>query len=199
VRQRRGEHPWACRSDHEGRPARRSRQQHRVGDRLVGTAEGHALAVEERPDDLQRLGEALDAMVEGDPECVVLGLVPARAEREHQPAAGQLVDRRSRARQQPRAAERGAGDERPDRDALGDAGEPGEQCPRVPRPALGPAVAAVEEVVADPDRVEADLLRRARHGDVLGPAHDALDLRKLDPDAKRTHWRRSLATVTSRA
>jgi hypothetical protein len=49
--------------------------------------------------------------------------------------------------------------------------------------ALRPAVAAVEEVVAHPDRVEADLLDGSRHGRILGPARVALDLRQLHPDA----------------
>jgi hypothetical protein len=68
-------------------------------------------------------------------------------------------------------------DEWPDPHAVGHTGEAGEQRPGVPRPALAPAVAPVEQVVADPQRVEADLLGRARHRDVLGPADVALDLR----------------------
>jgi hypothetical protein len=38
-------------------------------------------------------------------------------------------------------------------------------------------------MIADPDRVEADGLRRLGHRQVLRPADLPLDLRKLDPDA----------------
>ena len=41
---------------------------------------------------------------------------------------------------------------------------------------------AVEQVVADPDRVEAARLRRPRHREVLRPADLALDLGELDAD-----------------
>ena len=49
-------------------------------------------------------------------------------------------------------------------------------------PALAPAVPAVEQMVADPDRVEAALLRRPRHRCQLGAADDPLDLGQLDAD-----------------
>jgi class 3 adenylate cyclase len=57
-----------------------------------------------------------------------------------------------------------------------------QQRPRFPRTALLAAVSAVEQMVAEPDRVETDLLSRARHRQVLRPAHLALDLRKLNAD-----------------
>ncbi len=50
----------------------------------------------------------------------------------------------------------------------------------------GPRVVAVgetvEEVIAQPDRVEAELLRLAGHRDDLAPADLAFDLRQLDAD-----------------
>jgi len=79
--------------------------------------------------------------------------------------------------------EPGAGDERPQPDARGRRGERAEQRPRLPRRALRLAVVPVEQVVADPDRVEPALLRGAGHGPVLGPADLALHLRELDADA----------------
>ena len=39
---------------------------------------------------------------------------------------------------------------------------------------------SIQQVVADPDRVEPDLLGRPRHREVLGPAHLALDLGELN-------------------
>jgi alpha-beta hydrolase superfamily lysophospholipase len=44
------------------------------------------------------------------------------------------------------------------------------------------AADAVEQMVAEPDRRETDLLGRARHRQVLRPAHVALDLRKLNAE-----------------
>src|SRR5215210_2246275 len=130
-------------------------------------------------------------MIERDPERAELLLVPAGAEPEHEAVAGHLRD-------QPRRVEGGAGNQRPELDPLRGRGERAEQRPRLPRPALGRPVAAIEEMVADPDRVEARLLGSRRHGDELGPRHEALDLRKLDPDAgwSRGHGR-SLCTVLS--
>ena len=49
------------------------------------------------------------------------------------------------------------------------------------------AVVPVEQVVAEPDRVEARRLGGERHGGVLGPAHVALDLGQLHADAERRH------------
>src|SRR5215213_4553064 len=83
-------------------------------------------------------------------------------------------------------------------------GERGKQRPRLPRPALRPAVAAVEQVVAEPDRVEAGRVGRPGHGQVLGPAHVALDLGELDADAQGPHaaaslarWRRCAASCST--
>ena len=121
-------------------------------------------------------------MVERQAERAELLLVPAGAERGDEAAAAQLVDGRSLSREDSRRVERRARDERPELDALGDPGEPGERRPAVPRPALAAPVAAVEQVVADPERVEAALFRRARHRRELVATHDALDLRQLNAD-----------------
>jgi hypothetical protein len=85
--------------------------------------------------------------------------------------------------------EPGAGDERAEADALGRGRQRRQLRPGVPRPALGPAVAAVEQVVAEPDRVEAAGLGRARDRQQLGPADIALDLRQLDTDPR---WRNTI-------
>ena len=53
-------------------------------------------------------------------------------------------------------------------------------------PRSGSSVVAIEQVVAEPDRVEPDLLRGQRHRAVLGPAHVALDLGQLHSNAQRS-------------
>ena len=80
----------------------------------------------------------------------------------------------------------GARHERPQGDALGGAGQGGPHGPHLPRPALVPVLAAVQQVVAQPDRVEPDLLGGACEVDVLGPADLAFDLGELDTDAQGT-------------
>ncbi len=121
-------------------------------------------------------------MVERQAEGAELLLVPARTEGRHEPAAAQLVDRRDLPRQDPGRVERRAGDERAERDPLGDAGQPGERRPAVPRATLRTPVPAVEQVVADPDGIEAALLRSVGHRRELVAAHDPLHLGELDPD-----------------
>jgi hypothetical protein len=158
-------------------PARRREQDHVIrAVELAGQAD--ALGVEQAADDREGLREARDAAVIRDAEGVELAPVPAGAEAEDEAPAADLVDRRRHLGDQPRRVKAGAGDQRPDRHARRGRGQRGHQRPRLPRPAV-----LIEQVVADPDRVEPDLLGGARHVQVLGPAHDALDLRELDADA----------------
>src|SRR4051812_43219496 len=123
-------------------------------------------------------------MIERQPERAELLLVPARSERGDEPASTQLVDGGRLPREDAGRVERSAGYERPQLDALGDLCEPGEGRPAVPGTALDAAVAAIEEVVADPDRVEAALFRRARHRGELVAPHHAFHLGKLNADAE---------------
>ena len=182
VRERRRKQTRPGPADHQlGRPCRR-RQQDCILEAVERTVERYALAREQAPDLVERLLEARDAAVEGQPERAELLLVPARAERHPKPPAAHLVDRRSSAREQRRRAERGASDERPELDAARDGGDRREHRPAVPRPALAATVAAVEQMVADPDRVEAGLLGGQRQRAKLGPAHLTLDLGELDAD-----------------
>ena len=183
VRQRDRQHARPVAADHQRRAPRGRRQQHGVLGLPEASRERDALAREQPAHDRERLLEARDAVVVRDPERPVLLLVPAGAEAEHEAAAADLVDRRRHLRDQARRVEARAGDERAEPHPLGRGGQRREQRPRLPRTALGPAVAAVEQVVADPDRVEAALLGRARHREVLGPAHVALGLGELDADS----------------
>jgi hypothetical protein len=47
-------------------------------------------------------------------------------------------------------------------------------------------IAAVQEMIADPNRIEPNL-RRPCHSHVLRPSDQALDFRQLNTDAKRAH------------
>ena len=114
-----------------------------------------------------------------------LGLVPAGAEAEDEAAAAQLVDRGGLLGEQGRVVEVRAGDERPELDPRRRGGDRGQQRPRLPRPAGGPVLPAIEEVLADPHGVEPEVLDRAGHVEELGPADLALDLGELDADLER--------------
>src|SRR3954451_4560661 len=74
--------------------------------------------------------------------------------------------------------ERDAGHQRADRHLRRDGGQRRHLRPHLPR-----ALVLIEQVVAEPDRVEPALLGGDRHRPVLGPANLAFDLRKLDSDA----------------
>ena len=138
-------------------------------------------------------------MVEREAERPELGLVPARPEPEHEPAAGDLVDRRGLLREHGRVVEARAGDERPDGDGRRRGRQGRHERPRFPRTARLPIGPAVEEVLADPHRVETQVLDRARHVEELGPAHVALDLGELDADLERTRLHRRSVPKGGRA
>ena len=140
---------------------------------------------EQRPDDGERLLEARDAVVERGAEGRELHVVPARAEPQDEPAAGDLVDRGRLLREHERRVERGRGDQRSQRDPIGGLGEGRQGRPRLPWSAALAARVPVQQVVAHPDRVEAHLLRQPCDRAQLRPADLALDLGELDADADR--------------
>ena len=72
---------------------------------------------EQRPQDGERLLEARDPVVERRAQRRELGLVPARAEAQHQAPARDLVDGRRLLREHERVVERRGGNEGADRDA----------------------------------------------------------------------------------
>lgn len=159
----------------------------------------HALAGHQAADHLEGLLESRDPMVERQAERPELGLVPAGPEPEDEATTADLLDRRGALREERRRRERRAGDERTEVHALRHRGEGREQAPRLPGPAFGTAVAAVQDVIADPDRVEPRGFGGAGQRHVFGPADDALDLRQLDPDAERSHVRHSIRGIARRA
>jgi hypothetical protein len=171
-------------ADHQGRSPDRAREQDGVVDPMEPPLERDAFAGQEPADDLEGLLESGPTVVEGKPEGPELDLVPPRAEAEHQAAAADLIDRGRHLGQDAGDVERGTRHQRAQPDPLGHGGQPGQERPRLPRTALRSAVAPVQEVVADPQGIEAHLLRRAGHGHILGPRDPALDLWELDAHAK---------------
>src|SRR3989441_610277 len=131
---------------------------------------------DEAADYLERLLEPRSQLVVGDPERPKLRLVPARAEAAPEPPAAPFVDRGGHAGQDSRGVERRRGNERAELDSRRDHRQRGELGPDIPGSAVGALVAAVEQMVAHPDRVEARVLRGTRDRDDLRPAHLALDL-----------------------
>jgi hypothetical protein len=183
VRQRDAEHPWAVAADHQARGLRRRREHDGVVGLAVGPLERHALTGEQPPDDREGLLEARHPVVERNAVGAELVLVPARAEAEHEAPAAHLGERGRHPRDQARRMESRACHQRTELHALCRGGERGEQRPRIPGAALASVIVAVEQMIAEPDRVEPDLLRGASHREVLGPADLPLDLRELDPDS----------------
>ncbi len=62
----------------------------------------------------------------------------------------------------------------------GGGGDRRQHRPGLPRAARRSIRPAIEEMLAEPDRVEAEVLDRPDHVQQLGPAHLALDLGQLD-------------------
>ena len=182
------EHPRTLRADQQRRTAgaRRSRQELAVAGLVEPAVEVDGALAKQRPDDRERLLEAVDAVVEREAEGAKLGLVPAGAEPEHEATAADLVDRGGLLGQQRRVVEVRARHERPELDPGGDGGDGAHQRPCLPRPARIAVGPAIEEVLAEPDRVEAEVLDGPHQVEQLRPANLALDLGQLDPDLDRS-------------
>ena len=178
-------------ADHQRHVPRGSRQEHRVLDAVVLALERDALTRDEPAHDLERLLEAPDAPVERNAERAELRLVPAGAQAEDEPAAGDLVDRRRHARDQAGRVERGRRHQRAELHALRRRRDCCKHGPDIPRAALGASVVAIQHVVAGPDGVEAARLRAPRDRPELRPPNVALDFRKLYANVEvREHGRR---------
>ncbi len=133
---------------------------HRVD--LAAVAERRADRVAPQPaDDRQLVGQRVEARPGGrevERVGLVLGLVPAGADAQLDPATAHLVHLGDADRQQTRAAERHRGDERAEADGRGVAGQAGERDPRVGRTGKPVAVTHDEVVVAAEEGPEAQLL-----------------------------------------
>src|SRR5579864_5034455 len=92
----------------------------RVGHPVVATVEVGAVLGPERLDDLQRLAEPADAMVEAlDAIHLVLDLRPCRADSELEPPAGEMIDGDGGLGEQRGVSVRVAGDKAADPHAFG--------------------------------------------------------------------------------
>src|SRR6185503_13518746 len=76
-------------------------------------------------------------------------------------------------------------DEGPELDPAGHGGDGAHEGPRLPGPARVAVGPAVQEVLAQPDRVEAEVLDGPDEVEQLRPADLALDLGELDADLDR--------------
>ena len=133
-------------------------------------------------------------MVEREAERAVLGLVPAGSETEDQPSSADLVDGRRLLRQHRRGMEARRCDERTELDPRRGRRQGSQHRPALPGPArLRFAWQPIQEVIADPDRVEPERLGAPGKRDVLGPADLALDLGELDSDLEWAAHLESLA------
>ena len=183
VGEGRGQDARAHGADHQRRSPAGLRQQDRIAGRMPTPREGHPLPVQQPSDDLEGLLEPRPAMVERDPEGIELRTVPAGPHPKDQAAVAHLIDRGGDLGEHRRRVEVETGDEGAQPHAARDGGEAGEERPGLPGTPLGAAVPSVQVMVADPDRVEPHLLRRQRHGHVLGPPDLAFDLGKLDAES----------------
>jgi hypothetical protein len=194
LRMRHGDaqHPRPVRADHQGRTARPrpARDEFAVTCLVEASIEVDRALLKERADDRERFLEPIDAVIERDPERPKLGLVPAGAEPEDQTATTDLIDGRGLFGEDRGVVEGRASDERPELDPAGTGGDRGEHRPGFPWPTRRPFGPAVEQMLAEPHRVVAQVLDGPRHVEELGPACLALDLGQLDADLERTrHWR----------
>ena len=197
VWQRRREQPRAVTADHQRRAPRRRREEQCVVDLVVPAADVTRSPASRRRTISNASSKRETRWSNGRPNARnSSSFHPAPTAIRSRPRT-QFVDRGRRAREQARFAKGGAGDQRPELDALGDRRQPREQRPAVPRRALGPDVAAVEQVVADPDRVEAGLLRRAGELGVFRPAHLALHFGQLDADLHAQNSAKASGSVGS--
>ncbi len=180
------EHPVADRSDHQrwATGPRRHRMQHAPGGVVVLAVEVDRSVGQQCADDRERFLEPAHPMVVREAERSVVRRVPSRAEGEDQPPAGDGVDGRRLLGEHRRGVEARARHEWTELDRGGRRGERGERRPHLPRPAR-PDGEVVQQVIAEPERVEPDLLGRLRHGDQLGERHLPFDLRQLHPDLHR--------------
>ena len=189
IRHREPQHPRPVRPDEQRQPARpRSAwQQLAVARGVEPSLEINGAVTQQAADDRERLLEAVDPVVVRVAERPELGLVPAGPEAEHQPASADLVDGHRLLGEQRRVVEARAGDERAELHPARDRGDRREGRPRLPRPARLAIRPAIEQVLAEPDRVEPEVLDRPDHVEQLRPAHLPLDLGKLDADLEGTH------------
>src|SRR5439155_17300768 len=166
-----------ARADHQRRPARPggSRQELAVTQLVELAVEVDPAVSQEGPDDREGLLEPGYAAIERETERPIFRLVPSGAETEDQPSTADLVDRVRHLREHRRVVEARAGHERSELDPGRGRGDRRQHRPDLPRAASPELRRPVEEVVADPDGVEADVLGCPGDGQVFGPTDLTLD------------------------
>src|SRR6185312_13302045 len=110
--------------------------------------------------------EPAHAVIEGIAEGTIFVFVPTGPDAEYQASSADLVDGIRHLRHQRRVAERGAGDERAEFDVFGRGGESGKDRPAVPEAlylVLTTIFIGVEEMIDEPERVEADRFGECGH------------------------------------
>ena len=158
-----------------------ARLQLAVAQRVVATREVDGALSQQRTDDGEGFLEARHAMVEGKAEGCVLALVPAGAQAQDQAPAADLVDGGGHLGQHAWLVEGGGSHEWPDLHPRRHRGDGSQLGPRLPW-AVSAIVTPVEVVVADPHRVEPDVLRDPGHLREVGPTRLVFDLRQLHTD-----------------
>ncbi len=128
-----------------------------VGDGVVGAVEVGPLVVEERPHDLDALGEPVDpglGRLQLDAVDGVLVDLPAGTETEHEASVGDVIDRRRPVGQQGGMVDRRRRDQRPEPNPIGQCGQTGQDRPRLMAVALDRlAVGGIGHVmIGEPDR-----------------------------------------------
>ena len=123
-------------AEHQRQLPRRWREEYRVGDLVESSVDRDALLREQAPDDLERLLEPADQVVEGEAERRELRVVPAGADPEPKASTADLVDGRRHAREHPGRVVGGRRDERSELDPRCRGRESGELRPDVPGAAL---------------------------------------------------------------
>ena len=113
-------------------------------------------------EDLQGFFEAVHAVIEEQPERLILRLVPSRADTQDQAPVAHLVGGRGHLRQDRRVAEGIAYHKRADLHALCRFGQRRQDGPAFPDSPGRRARIAIEEVVSEPDAVEAVRFRLLR-------------------------------------
>ena len=114
-------------------------------------------------EDLQCFFEPVDSMIEGQPERLILQLVPSRADTQDQTSVAYLINRRRHFRQDRRIAEGIASHQRTDLHALCRFGQCRQHGPAFPDSPGRLTRIAVEEMVGEPDAIEAIRLRLLRN------------------------------------
>ena len=140
---------------------------------------------QQRLNDGEGFRESRYAPIERKAKRPILGLVPSRAEAKDEPPTTDLVHGRGQLREHGGIVETGAGHQRPDRDAARNRGNPGQLRPGFPRAARTVRIIPVQQMIANPDGIEAQLLAESNHCRNFRPANISLHFGKLEADLQR--------------